>query len=95
MEPLFSKGRLEDIGFHHPELLQGLNLNVSTEELLSAERAFTYADLYAMLESGYTVARLTPHMQLSFARMGERCAIGIGSSRMRRASLLSVPTVKL
>jgi hypothetical protein len=30
--------------------LQELDLDVSTEELLSAERAFTYADLYAMLE---------------------------------------------
>jgi hypothetical protein len=31
------------------------------EELLSAKRAFTYADLYAMLETGETVAWLTPH----------------------------------
>jgi hypothetical protein len=37
-----------------------LNLDISTEELLSAERAFTYADLYAMIEDGKTVAWLTP-----------------------------------
>jgi hypothetical protein len=44
------------------ELLQDLNLDVSTEKLLSAERAFTYADLYAMLGgNGDTVAWLTPH----------------------------------
>jgi hypothetical protein len=41
--------------------LRELNLNVSTEELLSAERAFTYTDLYAMLENGDTIAWLTPH----------------------------------
>jgi hypothetical protein len=31
-----------------PELLQERNLDVSTDELLSAERAFTHVDLYAM-----------------------------------------------
>jgi hypothetical protein len=36
-------------------------MDVSTEELLSAERAFTYADLYAMLGNGETIAWLTPH----------------------------------
>jgi hypothetical protein len=41
--------------------LQELNLDVSTEELLSAERAFTYADLYAMLGNEKTVLWLTPH----------------------------------
>jgi hypothetical protein len=45
----------------HPVGLQELNLNVSTEELLSAERAFTYADLSAMLGNEDTVAWLTPH----------------------------------
>jgi hypothetical protein len=46
-----------------PELLQELNLHVSTEEFLSAESrpAFTYAHLYAMLGKGETVAWLTPH----------------------------------
>jgi hypothetical protein len=43
------------------DFLQELNLDVSTEELLSAERAFTYADLYAMVENKYMVAWLTPH----------------------------------
>jgi hypothetical protein len=43
------------------ELLQELNLDVSTEEFLSAERAFTYADLYAMFGSGEAIAWLTPH----------------------------------
>jgi hypothetical protein len=41
--------------------LQELNLDVSTEEFLSAERAFTFADLYAMLENFDTVAWLTSH----------------------------------
>jgi hypothetical protein len=41
--------------------VQELNLDVSTEEFLSAERAFTYADLYAVLGNGETVAWLTPH----------------------------------
>jgi hypothetical protein len=68
---LESEGGLERIRRHFPELLQELNLNAellqelnldaSTEELLSAERGFTFADLYAMLESGDTVAWLTPH----------------------------------
>jgi hypothetical protein len=44
-----------------PELLQELSMNVSTEELLSAERAFTYADLYAMLGNENAVVWLTPH----------------------------------
>jgi hypothetical protein len=62
---LFSPStRLQDIlesrnrGRHR--LLQELNLNVSTEELLSAERAFTYADLYAMLGNEDAIAWLTP-----------------------------------
>jgi hypothetical protein len=45
----------------HPEVLQELNLDVSTEEFLSAERAFTYADLYATLGNEETVEWLTPH----------------------------------
>jgi hypothetical protein len=44
-----------------PELLQELNLDVSTGELLSAEKAFTYADLYAILGNEDTVLWLTPH----------------------------------
>jgi hypothetical protein len=38
-----------------------LNLDVSTEILLSAERTFTYADLYAMLCNRKLIAWLTPH----------------------------------
>jgi hypothetical protein len=46
------------------ELLKELNLDVSTGELLSAERAFTYADLHATLESKKTVVWITPHVAL-------------------------------
>jgi hypothetical protein len=59
---LESQGRLEDIRFHHPKLLQERNLNVSTEDVLSAERAFTYAGLYATLGNEETVAWLTLHI---------------------------------
>jgi hypothetical protein len=61
-EILERQGRLMDI-----EPWQELNLDVSTEELLSAERAFTYADLYGLLGNHTmfgnrkTVAWLTPH----------------------------------
>jgi hypothetical protein len=43
------------------EWLQELNLDVSTDEFLGAERDFTYAELYATLENGNTVVWLTPH----------------------------------
>jgi hypothetical protein len=58
---LESQGRLE--GFQgHREGWQELNLDVASEEFLSAERAFTYADLYAMLgNKKETVLWLTPH----------------------------------
>jgi hypothetical protein len=66
MERLFSPcTRLRDIlasegcpGPHNH--LKELNLDVSTEEFLRAERAFTYTDLYAMLGNVDTVAWLTP-----------------------------------
>jgi hypothetical protein len=61
------------------ESLQELNLDVSTEELLSAERAFTYADLYALLGSRETVLWLTPHA--SVVRDGARgflCSMYLG-----------------
>jgi hypothetical protein len=80
MERLFSPcTRLHDIlesqggleGFQgHREGLRELNLDVVSEELLSAERAFTYADLYAMLGNDDTIAWLTPHTAV--ARPGER-----------------------
>jgi hypothetical protein len=66
MERLFSpctrhRNLLESRGrFPPPDGLQELNLDVSTEDLLSAERTFTYAHLYAMLGNEYTVAWLTP-----------------------------------
>jgi hypothetical protein len=69
MERLFSPStRYQDIAESHGRLeefrarpLQELNLDVSIEELVSAERAFTYGDLYAMLGNEDTVAWLTPH----------------------------------
>jgi hypothetical protein len=54
-------GDIDGYGFMEEfEDVRELNLDLSTEELLSAERGFTYADLYAMLESGEKVAWLTP-----------------------------------
>jgi hypothetical protein len=66
MERLFSpctryRDQLETQAAGYDEPLQELNLDVSTDELLGAERAFTYADLYAMLEIGNVVLWLTPH----------------------------------
>jgi hypothetical protein len=60
---LESQGVLEDFRLRmcYPEHLQELNLDVSTEELLSAERGFTFADLYATLGNEDTVAWLTLH----------------------------------
>jgi hypothetical protein len=58
---LESQGHLERLRIHGCEQIQEVNLDVSTEELLSAARAFTYADLYGMLGTGDTVAWLTPH----------------------------------
>jgi hypothetical protein len=70
MERLFSPctrlhDRLERLGHLERltgQLFQELNLDVSTEELLSVERAFTYADLYAaVLGNEFKVAWFTPH----------------------------------
>jgi hypothetical protein len=58
---LESQARLERLRIHGCEQTQELNLDVSTEEFISAERAFTYADLYAVLRSGDIIAWLTPH----------------------------------
>jgi hypothetical protein len=84
MERLFSpctryRDMLELLGVrrHQSELLRELNLDVSTEEFLSAERAFTYADLYAMLGNGETVAWLTLHAAV--AREGGRAPIWLSS----------------
>jgi hypothetical protein len=66
MESLFSPcARFRDIfGIDFlisPEELQERTMDISIEELFSAERAFTYADLYAMLASKNAVLWLTPH----------------------------------
>jgi hypothetical protein len=64
--------------------LQELNLDVSTDEFLSAERAFSYVDLYAVLGSGETVAWLTPHTAVALGvgrgvsywrHLGETCRV--------------------
>jgi hypothetical protein len=66
MERLFSpntrlRDQLASRGHRlYPEV-QELNLDVSTEVLLSAERGFTYVDLHAMLINMNTVAWLTPY----------------------------------
>jgi hypothetical protein len=53
-----SEGRLNEF----EDFPEELALDVSTEDLLSAERAFTFADLYTMLGNGEDmVAWLTPH----------------------------------
>jgi hypothetical protein len=54
-DDLASRGRRLD------PALQELTLNVSTDEILSAERDYAYADLYAMLGNRNTYAWLTPH----------------------------------
>jgi hypothetical protein len=60
--------------------LQELNLNVSTEALFSAERAFTYAKLYAVLGINEdTVVWLTPHAAV--AREGSRGALSWAALR--------------
>jgi hypothetical protein len=61
-EMLVHQGRIESFT-DPPGGLRELSLDVSTEELLSAERAFTFADLYDMLGSsnGETLVWLTPH----------------------------------
>jgi hypothetical protein len=68
-----SQGGVDEVGGPDLELLRELNLDVSTEELLSAERAFIFADLYAMVGDGNTVAWLTPHTAI-VRRYGNRTA---------------------
>jgi hypothetical protein len=75
MEHLFSPcTRLHDLlegqFLGASEGLQELNLNVSTDDLLSAERAFTHTDLYTMLqvqEDRNKIAWLTPHAAVARA----------------------------
>jgi hypothetical protein len=64
MECLFSpcaglRNRLHNIDVY--PILQEVNLDVTTEELLSAERALTYADLYALLGNRNMLAWVTPN----------------------------------
>jgi hypothetical protein len=70
MEHLFSpctrlRDRLVSLGepYRDPRRLwfQELNLDASTDEFLSDERALTYADLHAMLGNEDAVAWQTPH----------------------------------
>ena len=67
MERLFSpctrlRDRFRNEGLGPPDELQELNLDVSTEEFLSEDRAFTFADLFAMLRGNRdVVAWMTPH----------------------------------
>jgi hypothetical protein len=56
---------LESHGIGSPQGLYELNLDVSTEEFLSARRAFTYADLYEMLGNRNTFLWLTPVLWLT------------------------------
>jgi hypothetical protein len=61
------------------ERLEEQDLDVSTQEFLSAERAFTYADLYAMLANQNTVLWLTPHASVvSEYGLGVRCSYHLG-----------------
>jgi hypothetical protein len=66
MERLFSPcTRYRDLeesrGHVPPEWLLEHDLNVSTDEFLSAERGFTYSNLHTMLANGETMIWLTPH----------------------------------
>jgi hypothetical protein len=70
MEHLFSpcdrlQDEFESQGLRFPGELRELNLDVSTEEFLIADRAVTHADLYAMLRNKDTVAWLTPHVAVA------------------------------
>jgi hypothetical protein len=76
---LESRGRLERVRRRHPEPLQELNLDVSTEELLSAERGVTFADLYAMLGNEDTIVWLT--QDTSIVRAGGRAALCLNHVR--------------
>jgi hypothetical protein len=61
MEQLFSRCLLvSPLAGPNWRLLE-IQLDISTEELLSVERAFAYTDLYAMLGDRSTIAWLTPH----------------------------------
>jgi hypothetical protein len=58
---LFGIPDIEELRDDDAEPLQELNLNVPTDELLGADKAFTYADLYAMLGNPNMLLWLTPY----------------------------------
>jgi hypothetical protein len=64
---------------------QELNLDVSTEAFLSNERAFTYADLYALLGDENMVVWLTPHAAVArpYGRVAQPWERVQGSCRIR------------
>jgi hypothetical protein len=77
MERLFSPctrlhDMLESQGLRSREPLHELNLDVSTEDFLSGERAFKYADLHAVLGNEETLAWLTPHAFVTHAGINHR-----------------------
>jgi hypothetical protein len=71
VHPVTTKRRHNETDNQGLLLLEGLqerSLDVSTKEFLSAERAFTYEDLYPMVRNESTVAWMTPHTAI--ARVG-------------------------
>jgi hypothetical protein len=106
MERLFTPcTRLHDILRSHfvggrRQVLQELNLDVSTEELLTAERAFTYADLYATLGNEDTVAWLTTHAAVAregglamnaWEQLDERCCFSFSADGKQVVALARSP----
>jgi hypothetical protein len=77
--------RFERFRNRHAEPFQELNLDVSTESFLSAERAFTYTDLHALLGKEDTVAWLTPHAAVArpYGRVAQSWERVDGSCRIR------------
>jgi hypothetical protein len=98
---LESQGRLGILEGHHQIFqAQELNLDVSTEELLSAERAFTYADLYAILGNEDSVAWLTPHAAIAredglamyaLEQLNETCGFGFSVNGRQLFALAQSP----
>jgi hypothetical protein len=81
-----SEGRLEEF----EDFPEELALDVSTEELLSAERAFTFADLYAILGNGEDmVAWLTAHASVmcSIGRVENYCNFLVGDVYLIRFNI--------
>jgi hypothetical protein len=94
------RGRLAEFREQHPALWKELNLDVSVEKLLSAEKAFTYADLYAMLGNENMVLWLTPHaavvradgrMGYSWGQLGESCLLCFSADGKQLGALARSP----